>query len=398
MTQTNALMVIDPQKSIEDASNRRSIVVTLREKNILRKDVDYGIVPGSAKPTLLKPGAERLCAAFGFNPQFEILDKIERWEADSPLFFYQVVCHLIHIESSLEVATGIGSCNSMESKYRWRWVDASDVPPQLDKSALVSRGGTISEFEFAIDKAETGGKYGKPASYWQAFKDAIANGTARKSKRKTNAGKELDGWEIGGLSYRIPNDDVFSLVNTVVKMACKRALVAAALIGANASEFFTQDIEDMPGFGVISPDTDVIEGQFTEITEVTKTPAEPSASVRGAGIPAASKPPEPPKQEQADMRQRPDESEADANFYSIDKLIINRTESALQYVLSVHKSQTRIPLSNPGMLEDKLVDGVSALALEAKIYKLTPMWSVQADHDAEGWNVQSIETTIPVTA
>lgn len=285
MTQLNALMIIDPLKSIEDAKNRRAIVVTLRERSILREGSDYGVVPGSNKPTLLKPGAERLCAAFGFDPRFEILDKVERWEPESPLFFYQVVCHLIHIDSGSEVATGVGSCNSMESKYRWRWVDENDVPPALDKATLVSRSSNMSEFDFAIEKAETGGKYGKPAAYWQAFKDAIANGTARRTKRKTNAGKELDAWEIGGASYRIPNDDVFSLVNTIIKMACKRALVAATLIGANASEFFTQDVEDMPGFSIAEdyetralPDN-AIEGTFTEVTV-----EQPSASVRGAGV------------------------------------------------------------------------------------------------------------------
>lgn len=281
MTQHNALMVIDPQKSLEDAKNRRSIVVTLRERSILKEGVDFGVVPGSNKPTLLKPGAERLCAAFGFNPRFEILDKVERWDADSPLFFYQVVCHLVHIDSDIEVATGVGSCNSMESKYRWRWVAEQDVPPDLDKATLVSKSSNMSEFDFAIEKAETGGKYGKPAAYWQSFREAIANGTARRIKRKTNAGKELDAWEIGGLSYRVPNDDVFSLVNTVVKMACKRALVAATLIGANASEFFTQDIEDMPGFSIADdfPQSNVIEGQFEEVT-----PDKPSASVSGAGL------------------------------------------------------------------------------------------------------------------
>lgn len=280
----NALMIIDPQKSIEDAKNRRDIVVTMRDRSILRDGVDFGVVPGSSKPTLLKPGAERLCAAFGFNPKFEVLDKIEQWNAETPLFFYQIVCHLIHIDSGMEVATGVGSCNSMESKYRWRWVDEADVPPHLDKAMLVSRSSNVSEFDFAIDKAETTGQYGKPAAYWQSFKAAMADGTARRIKRKTSKGKELDAWEIGGQSYRIPNDDVFSLVNTIVKMACKRALVAAALIGANASEFFTQDIEDMPGFGIV--EEAVVEGTFTEVV----TTDQPSAAVRGAGVQPVSQP------------------------------------------------------------------------------------------------------------
>lgn len=251
---SNALMIINPQAALEAAKVRKDVVVSMRSSQVLQAGVDYGVIPGSPKPSLLKPGAERLCAAFGFNPVFETLTAVERWDGEEPLFFYRIRCHLIHIDSSLEVATGIGSCNSRESKYRWRWAREEDIPEWLDKSTLKTRANTISEFAFAVDKAETTGKYGKPAAYWQQFKDAIANGTARKVKRTTARG-ESEAWEIGGIEYRIPNDDIFSLVNTIEKMACKRALIAATLIAANASEFFTQDIEDMPGFGVdMSPD------------------------------------------------------------------------------------------------------------------------------------------------
>ena len=48
--------------------------------------------------------------------------------------------------------------------------------------------------------------------------------------------------------YRIPNPDVADVVNTIQKMAQKRALVAATLIATSASEFFTQDIEDADSF------------------------------------------------------------------------------------------------------------------------------------------------------
>lgn len=114
------------------------------------------------------------------------------------------------------------------------------------------------------------------------------------------------------------------------------------------------------------------------------------ASVRGAGIPAT-----PSKQENNDMRQRPDETEHDPNLYTIEKLIINRTETALQYVLAVHKRETRILLSDPGVLENITIDGAPVLGLEPKIYKLSPMWSVQADHTAAGWDVQSIDAGVP---
>jgi hypothetical protein len=49
--------------------------------------------------------------------------------------------------------------------------------------------------------------------------------------------------------YRNPNPDGADVVNTIQKMAQKRALVAATLIATSASEFFTPDVEDADSFG-----------------------------------------------------------------------------------------------------------------------------------------------------
>lgn len=267
---STAVILWEPARAVEDARARKIVVKGLIDTQVLRPGVDYGSVPGTDKPTLLKPGAERLCSAFGLDPRFETITAIERWDGDEPLFFYRIRCSLVHIETGREIATGIGSCNSRESRYRWRWVDADKFPGHLNLKDLERRDGIISEFTFAVDKKETSGKYGKPAAYWQAFEDAINDGTARRVQRKTGSGKQYDAWEIGATQYRVPNDDIFSLVNTIDKMACKRALVAAALIGANASEFFTQDVEDMPGFGLDAPSVpsaraDVVDAEVEEV-------------------------------------------------------------------------------------------------------------------------------------
>ena len=76
---------------------------------------------------------------------------------------------------------GEGSCNSWEAKYRYRWVAEEQVPEHLDRTHLAKRGvhRTLCEFEFAIERAETTGTYGKPAGHWQRFRDAIHAGAAR---------------------------------------------------------------------------------------------------------------------------------------------------------------------------------------------------------------------------
>ena len=117
----------------------------------------------------------------------------------------------------------------------WR---RSRVPGHLDRARLLRRGGqrTLCEFEFAVERAETTGTYGKPAEHWQRFRDAIHNGTARSVEKLTRAGKAV-AWEldVDMASYRIPNPDVADVVNTIQKMAQKRALLAATLIATQSA-------------------------------------------------------------------------------------------------------------------------------------------------------------------
>ena len=232
-----------PAMSMSDAVGRFNALGTFT-REIMRDGVDYGTIPGTNKPTLLKPGAEKLTTFFGLSVRYEVIEKVEDWggsdHGGEPFFYYWFRCQMYR--GDLLIAEADGSCNSMESRYRWRWVSGEDIPQGYDKAALKTRRGSMSEFTFAVDKAETSGKYGKPPDYWQQFKDAIENGTAKAIKRKTRKGDEYDAWEIATTVYRVPNEDIFSQVNTVQKMAQKRALVAATLLSVNASDYYTQDM------------------------------------------------------------------------------------------------------------------------------------------------------------
>lgn len=239
-------LAVMPIFELDQAKHRRNEIVRFT-KEIMEKNIDYGIIPGTTKPTLFKAGAERLNSFFGLSPKFIIVEKVEDWtgaaHGGEPLFYYHYKCQLWRGDHF--VAESDGSSNSRENKHRWRWVNESDVPPNMDKSRLVTRGGRESEFAFALEKSETTGQYGKPAEYWNKWHEQINSGAAVKIKKKARSGKELDAWERDSTVYRIPNDDIASQINTIQKMAQKRALVGTTLIAVNASEFFTQDLEDM---------------------------------------------------------------------------------------------------------------------------------------------------------
>lgn len=203
----NAIIKSMPAMSIEQSVDRYNALVEFTKK-VMKAGKDYGVIPGTDKPTLMKPGAEKLCTLFGFAPEFEIADKIVDFKGG--LFYFQYRCMLIR-EGAI-VATGLGSCNSMEKKYRYRNV--------TEKKA------TQEERERAIRVESKSGSYGN--------------------------------YKV----YVLENTEPYDLINTIDKMAQKRALVAAILIGANASEFYTQDVEDMP----------YIEGEYREVAEEKPAP------------------------------------------------------------------------------------------------------------------------------
>ncbi|WP_051302520.1 hypothetical protein [Salibacterium aidingense] len=121
------------------------------------KGVDYGSVDGFSKPTLLKPGAEKLCDVFGFSKTADVVNRIEQWE--SGIFAYEVKMTLVRKDNGGIEAEGLGFCNSKESSFQ--------------------------------------------------------------------------------------QQDPYTIVNTVLKMAKKRALIDAVLSATRSSGIFTQDIEDI---------------------------------------------------------------------------------------------------------------------------------------------------------
>lgn len=121
----------------------------------LHQNHDFGVIPGTSKPTLLKPGAEKLLMMMGLRSEFEIVDSTRDFKEG--FFQYQVRCKLF--KGDILITEGLGSCNTKEKKYI--------------------------------------------------------------------------------------NQDPFSIDNTILKMAKKRALVDAALLVGSLSDIFTQDLEDM---------------------------------------------------------------------------------------------------------------------------------------------------------
>lgn len=192
---------------------------------VMQKDVHYGTIPGTPKPTLYQAGAQVLCATFHFRPDYEVMER----EVGDGLVRYSVKCRLFHQQTGIEVATGVGTCSSGEAKYMWRrpiCKEEFDETPEDQRRKLWKKG-----YQGA-----------KPTQDMQV---------------RTN-----------------PADQE----NTILKMASKRAYIQAVLNATAASDMFTQDVEDLPEGYAAEGETEVKKSATVKAKE---TP--PEAKQEAAG-------------------------------------------------------------------------------------------------------------------
>src|ERR1051325_8193177 len=104
-------------------------------RRVMKDGEHYGVIPGTSKPTLLKPGAEKLGFTFRLAPKFEIITK----DFDGGHREYEIICRLYTIGGEKLVGEGVGCCSTMEAKYRYR-TEYSDreVPEEYWKTRDVN--------------------------------------------------------------------------------------------------------------------------------------------------------------------------------------------------------------------------------------------------------------------
>ncbi len=194
----NGMAVVEaPPMSVTDVRNQVNRIQEIM-RSVMKKDEHYGVIPGCGdKPTLLKPGTEKLILTFRLvpDPQVECIDMGNDHRE------YRVRVPIYTLSGTL-LGTGLGSASTKESKWRYRW-DNTGKPV--------------------------------PGDYWKHRDKELIGGetfTARKV-----AGKWL-------IFRKVEHDNPADYYNTCVKMAKKRGMADGVLTVTAASDVFTQDIED----------------------------------------------------------------------------------------------------------------------------------------------------------
>lgn len=186
------------QGDLDTLSDQRKMLLTFVAKQ-LRKDVDYGVIPGTPKSSLFKPGAEKLARLFGLGVTLTLSDKTIDRKDNFAMFTYKA--NIVHLKSGQSIAECEASCNSQEKKYKERstWVNGAKVKEQTP---------------------------------------------------------------------------VCDVLNTLQKMAQKRAYVGGIILAVAASDFFTQDIDDVQDAQTVGVAAEV-RNVTSSIPIVTKVSSEP---------------------------------------------------------------------------------------------------------------------------
>jgi predicted RNA-binding Zn-ribbon protein involved in translation (DUF1610 family) len=196
-------------------------------RSVMQEGVHYDTIPGATRPTLLRSGAEVLLAAMSLHAELAdgappVLDYAGLEHAGEAFIEYRRVCR-VYRQTGLEehhrmlVAQAEGTCNSWETKYRWR--ETQPECPDCGKATV-------------FRSKQSGGWF-----CWRKRGGCGANMAADDPR--------INGQAVG----RVPNPDVADLGNTILKMADKRALVAAARIATGCSDLFTESVDESEDAG-----------------------------------------------------------------------------------------------------------------------------------------------------
>jgi len=185
------------------------------KRSLMKEDVHYGVIPGTDKPALLKPGAEVLCNVYGLRPDFVPLIEYGDGAGSPPIrVTVRAEFHLGDMTGPV-VGIGLGAASSWEKRYRYRRGERSC--PACGTVGSVIKG-----------KQDYGGG-------WLCW--AKKGGCSAKFQE---GDAEITSQPVSD----VENPDQHDLLNTLIKMAAKRSQIDGALRVTGSSDLFTQDIDE----------------------------------------------------------------------------------------------------------------------------------------------------------
>lgn len=209
-----AALTVTPDIGAADLVARLGVIEEAM-RTAMKPDLDYGIIPGSKKPSLFKPGAEKLSVLFRLDIQFEN-EKV--WDGSHLTVISKAIVN--DAPTRIRLGGGEGICSTREKKYAYRIANLA-CPRCGEETVFKSKHPPRDDPD------------APPGWFcWAAKGGCGANFAADAAEIVTQ--------ERG----TVANPDLPDMWNTVLKMAKKRAMVDGVLLVTGASALFTQDLED----------------------------------------------------------------------------------------------------------------------------------------------------------
>ena len=102
--------------SVQDVRSQVNLIQEVL-RSIMIKDIHYGIIPGTTKPTLYKPGAETILSTFRIAVDPEMNEVYDLSTDDIARFRMRVSAKS---QTGRFLGAAIGECSSNEEKFKWR--------------------------------------------------------------------------------------------------------------------------------------------------------------------------------------------------------------------------------------------------------------------------------------
>lgn len=181
-------------KSQLTAKDIRAQINLIQEvmRSVMKEETHYGTIPGCSKPSLYKPGAEKILATFRLTaePIVEDLSDIDEIR-------YRINLKIISASGQI-IGYGVGECSSDEEKYKWKKAvcdaEFNETPEDRRRVKWFKGYGNKSDYQVSQIRTEKA-----------------------------------------------------DIANTILKMAKKRSLIDGCLTTTACSDIFEQDIEDLEG-------------------------------------------------------------------------------------------------------------------------------------------------------
>lgn len=196
--------------------------------------IDYDVIPGTKKPSLLQPGAEQLAMFHRLIPEHRQRLIITPGAGDWPeevAVHTETFLHLGSLDGPI-VGTAVASCSSYEDRYLHRSMER--VCSKCGAAAIIK-----GKPEYAPRQNGRTGPVlpGYEGGGWTCWKNHKTNpGCGANFPDNDPVGSQA----VGKAFIENPR----GLINTITQMSAKRGLVGAIRHTLGISDLFTQDIED----------------------------------------------------------------------------------------------------------------------------------------------------------